>query len=254
VIVTKALSGTSRVLSAPASSLHAGATVTMADRGTIQVPLPPAGGTGLPGTMVTGGDVSPDGSVVALRTYRSVLLYPRGSGGSVVDALKRAACFGPQAQEPQGEAVAFTRDSASIVTISEGTRAPVHRSGKPAAATTTTTAGSTPTTGGSSGGPDGGGTAATAGDGATTTAPGATTVDGSTTTSRDRGDRRGGDDEDDDQRDGHDGARSEDDASAPAGAAGGDDGLSPLVLLVPVVVVAGAGALVWVRRRRSAAG
>ncbi len=242
VIVTKALSGTSRILSASAGSLQAGATVTMTDRGTMKIPLPPSGGGGLPGTMVTGGDVSPDGAVVALRTYRSVLLYPRGGSGSVVDALKRDACFGPHAQEPQGEAVAFTRDGAAVVTISEGCRAPVHRSGKPAVPTTTTTTRATATTSGAADRPAGGGSTTT--EGATTTSSTA----GSTTTVR-GGDRADGDDDGDDDDEDRGEA-----AGAPAASAGGDDGLSPIVLLVPVVVVAGAAGLLWVRRRRSALG
>ena len=257
VIVTKALSGTSRIFSASAASLQGGATVTMVSRGTIKIPVP-SGGSGLPGTMVTGGDVSPDGSTVALRTYRSVLVYPRGGSGSVVDALKRTACFGPQAQEPQGESVAFTRDGASLVTISEGSKAPVYRSGKPAAATTTTTARPTPTTagaggsgGGSDGGSDGGG-----GGGTTTTGDATTTTEDSSTTTERSTTATGEDGADDDRDDGEGGG--DEAAGEAAGEAASseedDDGVSPLVLLVPVVVIGGAGGLVWLRRRRSAVG
>ena len=77
VIVTKSLLGRSRVLSVPAASLVPGAPVPMVDEGGLQVPLPPEPGSGFPGTAVTGGDVSPDGSMVLLRTYRSVLAFAR---------------------------------------------------------------------------------------------------------------------------------------------------------------------------------
>ena len=248
VIVTKALTGTSRVLVAPAAALRAGPVVTMTDAGTIKVPLPPSPGPGLPGTMVTGGDVSADGSTIALRTYRSVLLYGRG-GGSLASALKGTACFGPQAEERQGEAVAFTRDGASVVTIGEGARAPVHRSGAPRAATTTTTPaapapGGGSGTGGGSGGSSGGGAGGAAGP--TTTRDATTTTVEGTTTSTTRAERA-----DDDV--GPDGDGEEAAAAAGEPTSADDAGLSPLLLIVPVVVVAGAGALVWLRRRRPSA-
>ena len=38
-------------------------------------------------------------------------------------------CFGPQEEEPQGEAIAFTGDGAAYVTASEGANVPIHRVG-----------------------------------------------------------------------------------------------------------------------------
>jgi len=232
VIVTKALSGTSRVLSASKASLQPGAVVTMSDRGTIKIPLPPNGGSGLPGTMVTGGDVSPDGSIVALRTYRSVLLYPRGGSGSVVDALKRAPCFGPQAEEPQGEAVAFSSDGASLMTASEGAHVPLYRSGPPVVRATTTTTRSSPvTTRGS----------ATDTNASTTTAdPSSTTTSTSTTTTTTSGADEVGDDD------------TASEASRPTSASSDDHDLRPLLLLIPIVLLAGALFYGWRRRRPSA--
>jgi len=138
VIVTKSFLGTSRVLRAEASSLVPGAPVTLVDEGALRVGLPPNSGTGLPGTAVTGGDVSPDGSIVLLRTYRSVLAFPRAEGQTVAQALLGEACFAPQEEEAQGEAVAFTGDGAAYVTLSEGSAVPVHRVALTAAAPTTT--------------------------------------------------------------------------------------------------------------------
>jgi hypothetical protein len=235
VIVTKALSGISRVLVAPKASLQPGATVTMTDTGTITIPVP-SSGSGLPGTMVTGGDVSPDGSIVALRTYRSVLLYARGSG-SVAAALKGSPCFGPQAQEPQGEAVAFTRDGGSLVTASEGGHPMLHRSGAPVSTTPTTSRPSTPTTTRSGSGARA--TTTTAAPTTTTVDPSSTTTSSTTTTAR-KGEGNG-DDEDSASRD-------EQPASSD------DGGLSPLLLLVPALALVAGGTVFALRRRRSGAG
>jgi hypothetical protein len=70
------------------------------------------------GGLPTGGDVAPDGTMVALRTYDTVWLYPRRSGESVADALMSTPCQVRVAVESQGEAVAFYEDT--IVTLSEG--------------------------------------------------------------------------------------------------------------------------------------
>ena len=249
VIVTKALSGKSRVLVAPASALHAGPVVTMSDQGTITIPQP-SGGSGLPGTMVTGGDISPDGSTIALRAYRSVLLYSRGSG-SVASALKGSSCFGPQAQEPQGEAVGFTRDGAALLTASEGNGVPIYRSG-PAPAPPASGKGTTTTVAPGGGGPSSRIT--------TTTSPphgtqGSTTTDPSSTTTTSRRDERakdrkdGGDDDDADRVE---------EATAPSaadgGSSGGGGGRPAAAAAVAVGFGATAGAIVWMRRRRSAAG
>ena len=140
VIVTKSLLGRSRVLRAPAASLVPGAPVPMVDEGGLQVPRPPEPRPGLPGTMVTGGDVSPDGSVVLLRTYRSVLVFSRGEDQTLAEALLEPPCFAPQAEETQGEAIAFTGDGRAYVTISEGSNPTIHRVELTEPVGTTTTA------------------------------------------------------------------------------------------------------------------
>lgn len=68
-------------------------------------PVPVAGST-----LVTGGAVSADGRVVALRTYTDVYLFP-APDRDVVAALTGATPIRvPLPNEPQGEAVAFTPD------------------------------------------------------------------------------------------------------------------------------------------------
>jgi hypothetical protein len=139
VIVTKSLAGASTVLSAPAADLVDGAQVEMRVEGPRRVPDPPEPALGLPATMVTAGDVSPDGSIVLLRTYGSVLAFERGGDQSLAEALLGEPCFAPQVGEPQGEAIAFTGDGSAYVTASEGTGVPIHRFAVEAPPTTTTT-------------------------------------------------------------------------------------------------------------------
>ncbi len=82
------------------------------------VALPPSdtpGGPigGLGARTVTGGAVSADGRVVALRTYTDAWLFavPDGSGpDAIAAALRGAPLRVPLPDEPQGEAVAFTAD------------------------------------------------------------------------------------------------------------------------------------------------
>jgi hypothetical protein len=146
VIVSKSVTGASRVLTADAAALVAGAPVTLVDRGGLQVPTPTVPGPGFPGTLVTGGDVSPDGSIVLLRTYQSVLAFPRADGQTVAEALLGQPCFALQAEEAQGEAVAFTGDGTAYVTMSEGPNVPVNRVELTTPEVTTTTTAATTTT------------------------------------------------------------------------------------------------------------
>ena len=141
VIVTKSVTGASRVLNAPVETLEPGAPIAMVDAGPRRIPLPTTEAEGLPATMVTGGDVSPDGSLVVLRTYGSVLVFPRADDQTLAEALLGEPCFGPQQQEPQGEAIAFTHAGTAYVTASEGTNVPINRVvlTEPVVSTTTTT-------------------------------------------------------------------------------------------------------------------
>ena len=79
-----------------------------------------------PGEIVTGGDVSADGSVVAVRTYEAVYLWARGPGQTVAGALASEPCEAPTAFEPQGEAVAVDPDGRGYTTVSEGEHPPIH--------------------------------------------------------------------------------------------------------------------------------
>ncbi len=124
-VVTKewGLRGSSGVYRAPAG-LPAGSTTVLEHVG--DVPLDA-------GTLVTGGDISPDGSVIALRSYADVRLYRRDPGTSVADALGGTPCHGPGPVERQGEALGFSVDGGSYLTVSEGDRPVLHRTAPPVA-------------------------------------------------------------------------------------------------------------------------
>jgi hypothetical protein len=68
----------------------------------------PIGGLG--SRTVTGGAMSADGRVVALRTYTDAWLFAVPDGGTVTDALRTEPVQVPLPDEPQGEAAAFTSD------------------------------------------------------------------------------------------------------------------------------------------------
>ncbi|WP_253776274.1 hypothetical protein [Goodfellowiella coeruleoviolacea] len=73
--------------------------------------------------LVTGGAVSADGTVVALRTYTDAYLFS-APDGDVVAALGRTPVRIPLANEPQGEAIAFDPDG-TLLSGSEGVGQPV---------------------------------------------------------------------------------------------------------------------------------
>jgi hypothetical protein len=128
-IITKKLSGMSRVLRATAEDVAAGGDITMEDVGGFQASslADIGGGEGLPATMVTGADISPDGSAVFVRTYQDVLVFERPEGRPLTDAFEAGPCSAPSIREPQGEAIAVSVDGAYYTTISEGDDQPVHR-------------------------------------------------------------------------------------------------------------------------------
>lgn len=77
------------------------------------------------GGVPTGGDVSADGALVALRTYETVWVWPREPGRRVAEAFTGDPCQVLLAPESQGEAIAFDGDD--LVSVSEGAGEPIHR-------------------------------------------------------------------------------------------------------------------------------
>ena len=85
--------------------------------------------TSLNFALASGGDISADGSQIALRREDAALLWTRCDGESISDALARAGTsipvVGPP-NEPNGEGIAFLRDGTGYVTISEGQNQPIY--------------------------------------------------------------------------------------------------------------------------------
>jgi hypothetical protein len=112
-----------KVLLGPATAYRLPATATPGGRSTLERAGPVAVP---PGEIVTGADISADGSVVAVRTYAAVFLWDRGPGQSVADALAGEPCRAPSAVEGQGESIALTADGRGWLTVSEGQHPPVN--------------------------------------------------------------------------------------------------------------------------------
>jgi hypothetical protein len=89
------------------------ATVRLTPTGT---PGGPAGPVGQ--LLVTGGAVSRDGRLVALRTYTDAYVWPL-TGSDVAGALAGSPRRVALPPEPQGEAISFTEDDASLVVAGE---------------------------------------------------------------------------------------------------------------------------------------
>jgi hypothetical protein len=127
------------VFAADAAEIAEGGEVELRQVATLDAA--PTGAPPGPLGLVTGGDVSPDGSVVLLRTYLSVAAYARPEGEPLAAAFAGTPCAAPGAEETQGEALGFLADGSAYVTISEGSAPPINRVAvtPPLAATTTTT-------------------------------------------------------------------------------------------------------------------
>lgn len=69
--------------------------------------------------MVVGGDVSPDGRELLVKTYDAVFHWRRGDDDAVGTTLMRQARRQPYTPEKQGEAIGFWLDGGGYVTTSE---------------------------------------------------------------------------------------------------------------------------------------
>ncbi|MGH3451520.1 MAG: hypothetical protein ACRDQW_12520 [Haloechinothrix sp.] len=126
-VVTKTAVGQSEVYR-PAGELRSPGPTVLEKVGEVTISATtttggPVGGTGT--VLITGGAVSADGAVVALRTYTDAYLYP-APDGDVVAALARAPVRVALPDERQGEAIAFEPDG-TLLSASEGLGQPVRR-------------------------------------------------------------------------------------------------------------------------------
>lgn len=74
----------------------------------------------------TGGDISPSGDAIVVRTYARAHLWPRNPGESIATTMQSPPCNLTLTPEPQGEAIAFTADGKNFITLSEGTNQPIY--------------------------------------------------------------------------------------------------------------------------------
>jgi hypothetical protein len=125
VIVTKVASGSSGIYSAgvPVDQLASPGPSALTRVGEMRLTA-----TGTPGgpplirgsLLATGGAVSADGTVVALRTYTDLYLYS-APGGNVVSALMSGPAEQiPLPEQPQGESLAFADNGDLLLGSEEG--------------------------------------------------------------------------------------------------------------------------------------
>jgi len=75
----------------------------------------------LPFTRAVGGDVSPDGGELLIKSYDAVYYWIREGNESLAATLLRAPSQQPYLPEPQGESIAFDRDRSAYYTVTEQT-------------------------------------------------------------------------------------------------------------------------------------
>jgi hypothetical protein len=120
-LVTKEVLGAGRVYR-PAGELQDQGTVALQQVATVNLTLTgtPGGPVGRAGQlMVTGGAVSGDGRLMALRTYTDAYIWPL-TGSDVPAALEAEPVRIPLPDSPQGEAISFGTDDTGIVIAGEG--------------------------------------------------------------------------------------------------------------------------------------
>jgi hypothetical protein len=82
----------------------------------------------VPAPIATGADIRADGAVIVVRTYIGGVLYRRGDGQTIADAMATVPCELPSPMmswddvqaEGQGEAIALLPGGSGYVTVSEG--------------------------------------------------------------------------------------------------------------------------------------
>lgn len=121
-VVTKSDKGRSGVYRWPAPQREE-ATTTLEAAGSIDV----GSLDGAIDVRVTAGDISPDGSMILLRTYTNAWVWHRDTAETVVDALARPPCTAPLALEQQGEAIAWDATGDGYYSTTEGSRPAIMR-------------------------------------------------------------------------------------------------------------------------------
>jgi hypothetical protein len=117
LVITKVLTGDADVFRVPTDGFGAGDAVVAERVGSVSIDLPDDLDA-RPGTQITDAAISPDGSIVLVRTYDSVRAHAN-DGADIAAALAGPSCQAPAPSEVQGEAITVTADGSAYVTISE---------------------------------------------------------------------------------------------------------------------------------------
>ena len=121
IIVTKDYGGETFVFRKAAPHVDGSNTVLdlVADLTFAQAPLSGSG-------AATGGDISPDGALIAVRTYSSAYAWRREEGEEVGAAFDSHPCNLGAHNERQGEAITFQTDGSGYIQVSEGDFQPIY--------------------------------------------------------------------------------------------------------------------------------
>ncbi|WP_156758386.1 hypothetical protein [Actinokineospora pegani] len=126
-LVTKSVFGVSDIFR-PTGPLASPGPTPLENVGTVQIKSTDTQGgpiNQMVGSMtITGGAVSADGAVVALRTYTDAYLFSAPDGDIATALTKGTPARVPLPAEKQGEAIAFEPDG-TLVSASEGTGEPI---------------------------------------------------------------------------------------------------------------------------------
>lgn len=122
LIITKVASGKAEIFT-PSEALRSGDTDPVPMTKVGEISLPKTSTPNLLNTIgrvaITGAARSPDGSRVVLRTYADAFEYDV-SGGNVVEALTRGTPRVTPLADPFGEAISYTPDGKTFLTVSDG--------------------------------------------------------------------------------------------------------------------------------------
>jgi hypothetical protein len=79
----------------------------------------------LPFIGATGGDISPDGRQILIKTLDTVFMWTRSADETISKAFSRVPQRLPYQQEAQGEAIGWSNDAQHYVTLSERSQDPI---------------------------------------------------------------------------------------------------------------------------------
>jgi len=128
-VVSKPLAGAAQVYAAPSALDPAGPNLLeLAGQARVEATGTPGGPGigGLANLLVTAGDIAPDGSRVALRTYTDVYEWAV-RGDDIAAAFAGTPTVTPLPPTEQGEGLAYAPDGRSVLVSTEGAASPVHR-------------------------------------------------------------------------------------------------------------------------------